>query len=203
MIALWPAPKELPKDLDQFEEEIARRLEQDEPIGDDAEMFHLLQDIASRIRENHPARLWFLFFDEELISKIEEPRLRPSPRDRKAFHYLTKALSRGLNVEVRQGRPDDVLLPRQSVDVIVMNGVHLGAGLEDPKYQRLTLPWLRSMTRALRPGGVMVMEDNNMDLLQHDVAGKVERAGLKHIILRQGPKHGLQPDQWVAVFRRP
>ena len=117
--------------------------------------------------------------------------------------HVIEALSHDLNVEVRRGREDDVRLPYESVDIIVMSGVHLGAGLKKLKYSRITLPWLRSMARALRSGGIMIIEDNNMEMLQQQMVKKVEKAGLENLSLRQGRQHGLSTDQWIAVFKRP
>lgn len=320
--------------LTAIEEEMARRLEAGESIKGDAELFKRLHTYALSSHRNYPYRIWFLFFNEELIAKITRPDLKPSPNDRAAFNYLTtvldpswslraasalrgdqgthgerigrreqipkalletydaavngplpnryhpwrgvvrltngeceeskgqmladvmlkmgrkflgelkgkdladvgagcgptlklyrealgptarliaeevdpfsihviKALHRDLKVEVLQGDIDDVRLPPQSVDIITMNSVHLGLGLEKDVYSRITLPWLKSMTRALRPGGIMIIEDSKKEPLQLNMVKKVETAGLENILFRLGPKQGLMREQWVAVFKRP
>lgn len=116
--------------------------------------------------------------------------------------HLLKALHGKQKVQVRLGSKADVGLPAKSVDLIIMNGVHLGAGLSDGAYKDKTLPWLKSMARALRPGGLMVIEDDSVDLLRQQMVPKVERAGFKNLNLIQGAEHGLRPTQWVAAFRR-
>jgi len=116
--------------------------------------------------------------------------------------HVLKSLHKEHAVQAHLGGFFDVRLPPGSVDVITMNGVHLGAGLEEDDYRDKTLPWLKTMARALRPGGLMIIEDQMMELLQMQMVPKVERAGFKKLLLRQGKQDGLDPDQWLAVFKR-
>lgn len=116
--------------------------------------------------------------------------------------HVLRTLHRDRGVQVLLGTMTDSRLPPGSLDLITMNGVHLGAGLKGNAYQNRTLPWLKTLARALRPGGLMIIEDNVLELLQQQVSPKVERAGFKTLVLRQGSKDGLDPDQWLAVFKR-
>ena len=104
-----------------------------------------------------------------------------------------------------EGAFDDVRLPEKSVDILIMTGVHFGYGLKGTEYQRITLPWFRSMARALRPGGIMIIDEGAMELLDRfkDMVEKIERAGLKKLAFRIGLKDGLEEGQFVLVFKRP
>ena len=61
-------------------------------------------------------------------------------------------------VGFRLGQLDDTRLPEASVDVLFINEVHLvGKGAGAQEYQKDILPWVRSVFRALRPGGKVVV----------------------------------------------
>lgn len=111
-------------------------------------------------------------------------------------------VSSGLEVIPIQCENANVKLPPDSVDIIVMTGVHLGSGL-DELYEKETLPWLHTMSTALRPGGVLIIDDGNQDLLEEkkDLMRKVERAGFTSLAMRKGKEHPRAESEWIAVFR--
>ena len=82
------------------------------------------------------------------------------------------------NAAVIEGKFSDCCLPEESVDVMVMIGVHMGAGFSD-RYEACTLPWLKSMRKALRPDGIMVVHDGNLALLDDGMVERMESTGLK------------------------
>lgn len=115
---------------------------------------------------------------------------------------VAENLAKGLDVTPVQCGNADVNLPENSVDIIVMTGVHMASGL-DEWYETETLPWLRTMSVALRDGGVLIIDDGNQDLVEEkkDLVGKVERAGFTSLALRKGKEHPRAPSEWIAVFR--
>lgn len=113
---------------------------------------------------------------------------------------LLRELNGELGVWAILGTPRSSELPSQSLDMITMIGVHLGPGLTQ-LYKDFTLPWLRSMARALRPDGIMVIDDGDAALLRLGAIPKVEAAGFTKLVLLRGADHPRDPQEWVAVFR--
>ena len=114
--------------------------------------------------------------------------------------HLLRDLNGGVGAWAILGTPRNSELPRRSLDMITMIGVHLGPGLTD-LYKDFTLPWLRSMARALRPGGILVLDDGDAELLRLGAVPKVEAAGFTKLVLLRGADHPRDPHEWVAVFR--
>lgn len=115
--------------------------------------------------------------------------------------HLMQHLHGDLGIRPVLGRSRDICLPDESVDWMVMTGVHMGAGLTSPAYEEVTLPWLESMNRALRPGGVLIIDEDHQDLLQDGAIPKTERAGFRLLELRQGAEFQRAPGEWIALFR--
>lgn len=98
----------------------------------------------------------------------------------------------------------DCCLPEESVDIIVLLGVHMGSGFHE-HYEKETFPWMKSMWKALRPGGIIVIHEGNMELLEEGLEKRMESAGFK---LRKmfPPVKGEtkfyedQRDEFIAVF---
>lgn len=61
-------------------------------------------------------------------------------------------------VELVRGTPSDCRLPARSFDIIHAAGIHVGAGSPERRRSEL-LPWLRSVRKALRPAGWLILDD--------------------------------------------
>ncbi|MCR5661976.1 MAG: methyltransferase domain-containing protein [bacterium] len=79
---------------------------------------------------------------------------------------------------VVEGSFPDCCLPEESVDIMVLIGVHMGAGFHE-RYETCTLPWMKSMRKALRPNGIIVIHDGNLGLLDDGLVERMESAGFK------------------------
>lgn len=109
-------------------------------------------------------------------------------------------MAKGLDVTPVQCANADVKLPENSVDIIVMTGVHLGSGLGE-LYESQTLPWLQTMSKALRPNRILIIDDGDMELLGQDLEKKVDRAAFQTLAVRKGTEHPRRESAWIAVFR--
>ena len=77
---------------------------------------------------------------------------------------------RGTDADIRQCFKADCALGEDTVDIINMTGVHLGNYLDESGNQtieKVLLPWLRTMAKALRPGGVLVINDGTWDMIEN------------------------------------
>ena len=91
---------------------------------------------------------------------------------------LLKYTGKFAQAQALECKVDDCCLEPSSVDIITLIGVHMGAGLGE-HYQCCTAPWLKSMSRALRPGGVLVISEGNLDLFDNGLIKMVEDNGFK------------------------
>ncbi len=82
------------------------------------------------------------------------------------------------NASVIGSIPSDCCLEAESVDIIVLIGVHMGRGLLDG-FDEITAPWLKSMHRALRPKGIMVIHEGDNVFLEQGLIEKTEQTGFK------------------------
>ncbi len=93
-------------------------------------------------------------------------------------------MARCANAETFQCKPDDCCLPENSVDIINMTGVHLSL-FATPQPEKVidehVRPWLRTMAKALRPGGLLVINDGNWDLIERGAEHLVESAGFEKV----------------------
>ena len=98
--------------------------------------------------------------------------------------------SQGLNVKVIKCKIDDCCLGEEQFDIINMTGVHLSAMVtfKEELIQNETIPWLRTISRALRPHGVMVVNDGDWGLVERGYLERVEEAGFKMLGHRTGPE---------------
>lgn len=96
---------------------------------------------------------------------------------------------------------NSIQMPERSLDLVVMTGVHMGAGLGE-RYEAVTLPWLRSMRSALSPKGLLIVDEAiHGELVAQDLTGKIERAGFRQVAFLTGAEHPRrEPDGFVAVF---
>ncbi len=84
----------------------------------------------------------------------------------------------GANALALECNIDNCCLKPNSVDIITLINVHMGAGLGE-HYKCCTSPWLKSMREALRPGGVLVISEGNMELFDKGLIAMVEANGFK------------------------
>ncbi len=91
---------------------------------------------------------------------------------------LLRYTSQFADAIVVDGTYSDCCLPAESVDIIVLLGVHMGSGFHE-HYETKTLPWMKSMQRALRPGGIIVIHEGNIELLDEGLVSRMESAGFK------------------------
>jgi hypothetical protein len=116
-----------------------------------------------------------------------------------ALHIL-QSTHQDLTLTVLQGEEADCKLPAASVDVVIMSGVHFGSGLKE-WYDTKTLPWLKTVAAALRPGGILVIDEGDMQLLDQEPVPKTEAAGFKLLALRKGAAETRAESDWIAVFQ--
>ncbi|MBQ7569257.1 class I SAM-dependent methyltransferase [bacterium] len=93
-------------------------------------------------------------------------------------------LARCADAKTFQCKLEDCCIPENSVDIINMTGVHLGL-FASPHPEEFVdehvRPWLRTMAKALRPGGLLIINDGNWDLVERGAEQLVESAGFKKV----------------------
>ncbi len=97
----------------------------------------------------------------------------------------------------------ELTLPPKSVELItVIETYHSMVNISNPDDPRnlegFLLPWLRSVRRALKPGGLLVIGDGNVnpELIQQ----QVPLAGFEQV---PAPEEPLRNEDYFSVFRRP
>ena len=111
----------------------------------------------------------------------------------------------GLNVKVKHSVPDDVGLPKGTVDVAFMvQTYHAMLLFSDPGnakvYKEKLLPWLTSIRAALKPGGRLVIQEGKEKISPEILQKQVQGAGFSTVRVVMGkPK----PRDIIAVFKRP
>ena len=106
-------------------------------------------------------------------------------------------------IRLVRGELDDCRLPAESVDIVHEAGIHVGVGTPET-LDRETIPWLKSVKKALRPGGIMVLDDCGYPSLE-GLRRVMHRAGfeeLQVVDLSVAGTPATQPD-FVAAFRKP
>ena len=106
-------------------------------------------------------------------------------------------------IRLVRGELDDCRLPAESVDIVHEAGIHVGVGTPET-LDRETIPWLKSVKKALRPGGIMVLDDCGYPSLE-GLRRVMDRAGfeeLQVVDLSSAGTPATQPD-FVAAFRKP
>ncbi len=111
----------------------------------------------------------------------------------------------GLNIETFLTSKSELTLPPESVELItVIETYHSMVSLSDPSQkanlQGFLLPWLRSVRRALKPGGLLVIGDGNVDVRL--VREQVTLAGFEPVPT-PAPGVKLRNLDYYSVFRRP
>ena len=114
------------------------------------------------------------FFREAIGKDAKMYAVERDPYTVDVMRYMAKFS----NAEAVDGKDSDCCLPPESVDVITLIGVHMGSGLTR-EFKTTTAPWLQSMRRALRPGGIMVIHDGDKVLLYDGLIEKTEAQGFK------------------------
>ena len=97
---------------------------------------------------------------------------------------------------------DDCKLPAGSVDCFILTGVHMGAGVRpEEAYRTRTLPWLNSMARALKPGGALILDENER-FTREEVLQAFQPTKLVLEKWEWGPQNPAEARSFVAVFRK-
>jgi len=106
-------------------------------------------------------------------------------------------------VTLIRGSTSDCNLPAASVDIVHEAGIHVGDVSPD-WFQRNQLPWLLSVRRALRPGGILIVNDSGRPGLEV-VRSAMRRAGFEEdrlVVLGEASSKGIRQD-FVVAFRKP
>ena len=105
-------------------------------------------------------------------------------------------------VDLVRGSRTDCGLPPESVDIVHERGIHVGDGRPE-SYKDELLPWLLSIKRALRPGGIMILNDCGSPPLDRARA-PMRLAGFEEYRLWQAPiTTGQARREFVVSFRKP
>ncbi|MCR5661975.1 MAG: class I SAM-dependent methyltransferase [bacterium] len=117
---------------------------------------------------------------------------------------LLKFTAKFADADVVDCTYSDCCLPEESVDIIVLLGVHMGSGFHE-HYEKETLPWMKSMWKALRPGGIIVIHEGNMELLDEGLVKRMESIGFKlrkmfPPVTEETHCYEDQRDEFIAVF---
>lgn len=94
-------------------------------------------------------------------------------------------LNKDFNVRTYVCKDRDICEPENSCDIITMLRVHLGPGIGD-LYESHTLPWLRSMHKALRPGGLLIVYDDEQRI-KNEIESHVTPAGFEKVLFKEEP----------------
>jgi len=119
------------------------------------------------------------------------------------FVAFAAAEKPGLKIQTFLASKKELTLPPESVEVItVIETYHSMVNISNPgdttNLEGFLLPWLRTVRRALKPGGLLVIGDGNVNpkLIQQ----QVPLAGLE---LVPPPETPLRNEDYFSVFRRP
>jgi SAM-dependent methyltransferase len=104
--------------------------------------------------------------------------------------------------KVVPGKADDCMLPAETMDCFILTDVHMGSGFEPERtYRTSTLPWLRSMSTALRPGGYLIV-DEGQPFNREQVCEAFKSVNLVMTKWEQSRDYNPDPASFVAVFRK-
>jgi len=106
-------------------------------------------------------------------------------------------------VTLVRGTEKDCRLPADSVDIAHEAGIHVGVGTP-ATLEQVTIPWLLSVRRALRPGGLIILDDCGYPTID-GVRAVMQRAGFEEVRMKLMGGHaagGQHPD-FVVSYRRP
>jgi len=108
-------------------------------------------------------------------------------------------------VGFRLGQLDDTRLPEASVDVAFINEVHQVGNVADPGYyQQTVLPWVRSVRRALRHGGRIVVLEAHPQLSTYEQAAACLREagfGRNRTVAIPATEPGMAPGYVMSALR--
>lgn len=107
-------------------------------------------------------------------------------------------LNKDFNVRTYVCKDRDICEPENSYDIITMLRVHLGPGIGD-LYKRYTLPWLKSMHKALRPGGLLIIYDDEQRI-KNDIESHVTPAGFEKVLFKEEPFEDLYGN-YIYIFK--
>lgn len=110
-----------------------------------------------------------------------------------------------LNIETVLTPKSRLSLPPASVELItVIETYHAMLPISNPteekNFREFLLPWLRTVRTALRPGGLLVVGDGNVDA--RVIQQQVSQAGLE-VVKNPAPGVTSRDTDYFSVFRRP
>lgn len=107
-------------------------------------------------------------------------------------------LNKDYNVKAFVCDEKDICVPDNTYDVITMLRVHLGPGIGHI-YEFHTVPWLQSMRKALKPGGLLVIYDD-----EQRIKTKIEKyvvpIGFKKVLFKEKPEDELYGN-YIYIFK--
>lgn len=104
-------------------------------------------------------------------------------------------------ITFRDGEYSDCKMPPASVDVIHAGLIHIGDG-EEKLLERDWLPLLESMKNALKPGGMVLIDDGGDPSIER-VRSVMARAGFKEYSYYPASHKDPRRPSFVAAFVRP
>ncbi|MBQ7503545.1 class I SAM-dependent methyltransferase, partial [bacterium] len=107
-------------------------------------------------------------------------------------------LNQDFNVKAFVCNEKDIGEPENSYDIITMLRVHLGPGIGHC-YQSHTVPWLRSMRKALKPGGLLVIYENDQRI-RTEIEKFVTPIGFKQVLYKELPNRERGGD-YIYIFK--
>ena len=107
-------------------------------------------------------------------------------------------LNKDYNVKAFVCNEKDIGAPENSYDVITMLRVHLGPGIGDI-YESHTVPWLKSVRKALKPGGLLVIYDDEQRI-RTEIEKYVAPIGFKKVLYKDQPQEEMRGN-YIYIFK--
>lgn len=148
------------------------------------------------------------FFSYRFARRVgEEGRVYATETNEDALEYLKKLIAKTqLNITPLVGRLNDACLPENSVDTIFMCSMYHAVYIANLEFVKDE--FIESLKKALRPGGRLVIVDN--DITAKDapsyfgpgIARELIIAQLKHYQFELVESRQFVPQRYILTFRR-
>ncbi|MBQ7501690.1 class I SAM-dependent methyltransferase [bacterium] len=107
-------------------------------------------------------------------------------------------LNKDFNVKTFVCKDNSIEQPENSYDIITMLRVHLGPGIGG-LYESQTVPWLQSMRKALRPGGLLIIYDDEKRI-KNDIESHVTPVGFEKVLFKEEPFEDFYGN-YIYIFK--
>lgn len=107
-------------------------------------------------------------------------------------------LNKDFNVKTFVCNEKDIEAPENSYDIITMLRVHLGPGIGHI-YESHTVPWLQSVRKALKPGGLLVIYDDEQRI-RTEIEKYVAPIGFEKVCYKDQPPEEMFGN-YIYIFR--